>query len=475
MNLKEKTIKGMLWSGIAQAGKLTAQFITTAILAHLLSPGDFGLVALALVFTEFANIIGEMGISSALIQKQDATDDHYSSAFWLNIIVGVFLMLLMMILSSFVAWFYKKPELTLILMALSVNFVFASFTIIQQALLKKEMEFKTLAVISIVATVFASVTSIYFAYRGHGVWSLIYQSLTFTFLNALLLWGISQWRPKLIFSLAHIKDIYRFSLNLTGSSVINYFARNIDKLLIGKFLDVQSLGFYSIAYKIMMYPLYHVAWIINQVMFPVFSKLQGDSKRLYNIYKQAMKAVSLLAVPLMAGFFVIAPEFVQAVYGEKWTPVAFLIRVFCASGMIQSIASISTTVCVACGKTSFKLKTDIINTVLTFIVIFTGLRWGINGVAFSYSVYSFLWAHVFIFAVSQILNTKFFAFYSNLFPAYFFSAITVTVMFLLKYYFNFSGLKGISLFALIGGSIYVALLFGVKLITVKEKRLAFNL
>ena len=273
MNLRQKTISGLFWSFLSQGGKQASQIIITIILARLLSPDDFGILAMVTVFTNFAMIFSEMGVSSALIQKQDTHDRHYHSAFWLNILVGIGLTLIFMAASPFIAWFYKKPELTPILLVVALNFLFSSFTIIQQTILTKEMDFKSLAIRDIIAVILAGVIGIALAYHGFGVWSLVYQLIAFTIINALLLWILSPWRPKLEFSISDIKDIFHFSAHLTGFNFLNYFSRNIDQLLIGKFLGTQALGYYSLAYKIMLYPLQNISRVISKVMFPVFSKI----------------------------------------------------------------------------------------------------------------------------------------------------------------------------------------------------------
>ena len=269
MSLRQKTISGLFWSFLSQGGKQVSQIIITAVLARLLSPDDFGTLAMVTIFTNFAMIFSEMGVSSALIQKQDTHDRHYHSAFWLNILVGIGLALIFMAASPFIAWFYKKPELTPILLVVALNFLFSSFTIIQQTILTKEMDFKSLAIRDVAAVILAGLVR----WRITVSRSLVYQLIAFTIINALLLWILSPWRPKLEFSISDIKDIFHFSAHLTGFNFLNYFSRNIDQLLIGKFLGTQALGYYSLAYKIMLYPLQNISRVISKVMFPVFSKI----------------------------------------------------------------------------------------------------------------------------------------------------------------------------------------------------------
>lgn len=475
MNLKQKTISGLTWSGIGTGSKLISQFITTAILARYLSPTDFGLVAMAMVFTEFASIFSDMGISSALIQKKDATEGHYSSAFWLNIIVGLALTLSMILVSPLVMKFYDRPQLQPILIALSFNFILSSLTIIQQTLLNKNLEFKKLTLRDIIAVLGSSVIGIFLALKGYGVWSLVWQTLSFTVMNAVLLWTLSSWRPCFIFSIPCIKDIFKFGSHVLGSSLLYYFRRNTDKLLIGKFLGTPSLGLYSLAYKIMMYPLHHVTWVVNKVMFPVFSKMQEDLPKLQNTYCRLLKTVSLITFPLMSGFIFIAPDFIHTIYGSQWEPVVFLIRILCVSGLFLSVSSVTIPIYLACGRSDLKLKMDIVSTALLIGSIVFGMQWGLKGIVVAYTLYEIVWEHFFIFLGGRVIKMNFWKAYSNMLPAYSLSFIVIIVMYGLKHYLSFSGFSGLFLFVVISGIIYGSLLLMIKVISIKNKKIVFNL
>lgn len=391
MNLRQKTFKGLFWSFLSQGGRQVSQIVITTILARLLSPNDFGILAMVTVFTNFAMIFSEMGVSSALVQKQDTHERHYYSAFWLNILVGIGLMLIFMAASPLIAWFYKKPELKPILCVVAINFLFSSFTIIQQAILTKEMDFKSLAIRDIIAVVLAGTIGIILAYHGFGVWSLVYQLISFTLINALLLWILSPWRPRFEFAVSDIKDILHFSANLTGFNVLNYFSRNIDQLLIGKFLGTEALGYYSLAYKIMLYPLQNISWVISKVMFPAFSKIQGDLEKVRINYLKMVKAISLVTFPLMAWLFSVAPELVTVFLGEKWKPIIFLIRIFCFCGIIQSIHTTCGGLLLSQGKPEIHLRLGFFSAVLNTIAISIGLQWGVGGVATCYLIIQVLW------------------------------------------------------------------------------------
>jgi O-antigen/teichoic acid export membrane protein len=391
MNLRQKTFKGLFWSFLSQGGRQVIQIIITTILARLLSPNNFGTLAMVTVFTNFAMIFNEMGVGGALIQKQDTHDRHYYSIFWLNIMAGIGLTLIFIAASPYIAWFYKKPELKPILCVIAFNFLFSSFTTIQQAILTKEMDFRRLAIRDVIALVLSGIIGITLAYRGFGVWSLVYQLISYTIINASLLWILSPWRPKLEFAMTDIKDLFRFSANLTGFNILNYFSRNIDQLLIGKFLGSEVLGYYSLAYKIMLYPLQNISWVILKVMFPAFSKIQDNLKEVSTIYLKMIKAISLVTFPLMAWLFCVAPELVDVFLGEKWKPIVILIKIFCFCGIAQSIGTTVGTIYLSKGKVDLQLKLQLLGTFIVTITILIGLRYGITGVCLAYTIQAILW------------------------------------------------------------------------------------
>ncbi|MDP8260307.1 MAG: MOP flippase family protein [Candidatus Gygaella obscura] len=414
MNLKQKTISGLFWSFLSQWGKQISQFIIVAILARLLSPDIFGVIAMAMIFTEFAMIFVDMGIGSALIQKQDAQEQHYSSAFWLNIVVGLILMLLMMISSPFIAKFFRQPELQPILVALSFNFLFSSFTVVQQSFLMKEMEFFKLAIRDIGAVILSGGLGIFMAYNGFGVWSLVIQVLSFTVFNGIFLWGFSPWRPKVVFSFTHIKEIAFFGGNLTGFNITNYFSRNIDKFLIGRFLGAEALGLYSLAYRLMLYPLQSISWVVGRVMFPAFSTIQNDLEKFRNSYLKLVKAISLITFPLMFCLFALTPEFILTVLGEKWIAIIIPVRILCVCGLVQSIVTTVGVVYMAKGRPDIQFKLQLLGVTIVTLSVLIGLRWGINGVALFYTVQTILWTHFHFSIITKLIKTNIWDFYSNL-------------------------------------------------------------
>lgn len=406
MTLKKKTIKGVFWSFGSQFGRQTSQFIITAILARLLLPSDFGLVSMVTVFTGFVSIFGEMGITNALIQKQDTHDGHYYSAFWLNVFVGAGLTVAFWAIAPLIAYFYKRQELIPILKAVSINFIISSFAIIQQSILMKNMDFKKIMVRDLTAVILSGILGIFLALHGLGVWSLVTQLIVYTLLNTLLLWILSGWRPRLHFSRSDIKDIWSFSANMAGANFVNYIARNVDSLLIGRFLGAQALGYYSLAYKLMMIPVQNITWAIGKVLFPVFSKMQEDLNRLKSAYLKIVDLISFISFPAMVWLFIFAPEFVRLVYGSKWVDIVALIRILCFCGMLQSVYLTVTNITLSMGRADLHFYIGILNLIGVSLFVSIGLNWGIYGVAIMYLIEQVFCAFFFQYVTNTLIKLK---------------------------------------------------------------------
>lgn len=477
MSLKQKTIKGLFWSFISQGGRQVSQLIVTVILARLLNPHDFGLLAMATVFINFAMIFSELGISSALIQKQDTHDRHYYSAFWLNVIVGSILTILFIALAPFIAGFYKSPELSPILMALSINFLLSSFIIIQQTILTKEMDFKKLAVRDIFSVIIAGMIGIIFAYNGFGVWSLVFQRFSFTLSSVLLLWTVSPWRPKFAFAKSDIKDILHFSANLTGFNIVNYFARNIDQLLIGKFLGAQALGYYSLAYKIMLYPIQNISAVINKVMFPAFSKIQNDIEKIRNSYIKMVKAISIITFPMTLVLFVVTPEFVRVVLGSEWEAATSLIMILCFCSLVQSVGGpIVGNIRLSQGRTDMHLQIGVTNSIMILGVVLFGIKWGVIGVAISYTVFSLFWAVLTNMVTLPLIKLRLSIFLSSLKSPLIVGLSTASIVYLVKiacYMSKVSEIIALFFSLSVGLGVYIFILGRFKLVSLRKRRLMF--
>jgi O-antigen/teichoic acid export membrane protein len=459
VTLKAQTLSGLFWSFLSQGGKQASQFVITAILARLVSPADFGLLGMATVFTGFALIFGELGIGGAIVQKQDLRDEHYSSAFWLNILVGSCLTGLFVLLAPLIASFFGTPELRLIVVVLSLNFFLSSFTVVQQAILTKAMHFRTLMVRDLGAVILSGVVGIVCAMRGLGVWSLVAQTLTYTIVNNFLLWMLSSWRPQFAFSRAAIGDIFHFSANMTGFQIVNYLARNVDHLIIGKFLGAQALGYYTLAYKLMMLPLQNSTWVINKVMFPAFSRIQDQLEKVQENYLKLLKAVALLVFPGMALFHVLAPDLVSLVYGHRWQPAVALIEILCFCGMAQSISSLGGIIYLSQGKADVQLKMSLVSASLLSVILLSVVTRGLGVVSLAYTLFYVAWMNVSLYVVARMIRLRVMEVYRKLLPPLLLSGAMLLVTGHASPLLSGSMVWRIGLLSLLGTFVFLVLAF----------------
>ena len=376
----------MKWSAVSLLGRRGLSIVTTIILARLLLPSDFGLVAMAAVVIGFIELFQDLGTATAVIQRKDPSQALLASMFWLNVGFGLATMLVLYLASPLAGAFYREPRVTPIMQTLSLSFLLSGFSNLQKSLLERNLEFDKLARIEIGTALFATLVGITAAYLGHGAWSLVYQMLAGNLLATLLLWGASSWRPSWQFKWAEIRSVMGFSLNLTGASIFNYFARNADKFLIGRFLGSQDLGYYDLAYRLMLYPLQGISAVIGRVMFPLYSRMQDNDSQFGWIYLKVASAIALISFPLMLGMTALTRPFVLTLFGDAWTPVIPLLLILAPLGAVQSIATTVGSIYTAKGRTDWALWWTVGAGTLIVLSFALGLPWGVLGVTASYAI-----------------------------------------------------------------------------------------
>lgn len=390
MNLKRLTVKGIGWVITSQVFRLVITFAVTTILARLLNPDDFGLLAMVVVFINFASILNDIGLPAALVQRRSLTEEQKSSCFWINMIEGMLITLILIAVSPLIASFYSKSQLKPITMVLSFNFVISSLGMIQAGLLAKDMAFGKIAFIEIISAVFAGIAAVVMAYAGFGVWSLVFQSLIASLIMAVMFFFSCYWKPRFICKWKPVKELFWFGINLTGFNLVNYLSRNIDNLLIGKFLGSLSLGFYSLAYRLFLLPLQTISGVVGRVMFPALSLIQDEEETVRNVYIKATRLLASVTFPLCTGLFIIAPQFIRVAFGDKWSRTIFLTQVLALVGITQSITTTVGWIYQSRGRTDIMFKWSLFATTISILSFIIGLYWDIEGVAIAYACANFL-------------------------------------------------------------------------------------
>jgi PST family polysaccharide transporter len=388
MTLTKSVFRATQWSAFSQVTRQVSQLVVTVILARLLSPDDFGIIAMASVVTGFVILLSDLGTSAAVIQRAEHSPAFLSSVFWVNLVFGLIIMVVVAAASPLIASFYHQPRLVTVLVVLSISFPLTALIALQRALLERSMSFDILARIEMLATAIGGTIGVAVALAGGGIWALVFQSVSTPAVMAVALWTKSEWRPSFEASLTEIRSIWRLSGYLTGFNVVNYFARNADYILIGWLLGTRELGYYSMAYRILMFPLQNFSAVITRVTLPAFSRIQEDDLRFRRGYLASIGAIALLSFPVMAGVFSVAGPFIDAAFGKQWLPMVPILMIFAPVGLVQSIVATSGAIYVAKNQTAVMFKWGLFVAVVVVASFVVGLSWGAVGVAACYGIAS---------------------------------------------------------------------------------------
>jgi PST family polysaccharide transporter len=386
----QQTASGLKWTTLSQVVRLSTQLLSVLILARLLPPSDYGLAAMAAVVTGFTSLFSDFGTAAAIIQRPDPSSRLLDSVFWLNVLVGMTLAVLLGLFAPVIALWLVEPRLKEVIWALLLTFPITGLGTVHQSLLEKVSCFRPLAIIESGSACIGLAGAIWAALSGLGVYSLVLQSLLTAFLTTSGLWMVSNWKPSRHFDAGEIRGLLGFSGNLVGFNVFNYFIRNADNLLIGRFLGANELGIYSMAYRLMLWPLQNLSQVVGRVLFPALARLQADHDQLTIAYLRATAAITIITAPLMFGFFVLREPFVAVVLGERWLPVSGVLAWLVPVGLLQSIGTTVGTLYLSTGRTDVMFRWGIGAGLIVIPAFCIGLQWGVVGVATAYAIVTLL-------------------------------------------------------------------------------------
>jgi len=436
MSENKKVVESIKWVSISKTIRIILQYVTLMILVMYLSPTDFGLMSTAMIFIGFFNLIKDFGFSAAIIQITDLSHELLSSVFWLNLIIGILFSILIFSSSSVVSNYYQISELQLLLQVLSINFLLNGVSSLPNALFEKDMNFNVLAKIEMIANLFGSFIAILLAIIGFGVWALVFQTLTVSFLILTQNWIYSSFRPSFVFKLKKIKKIYHFGINLSGFNILNYLVRNADYFLIGKFLGMNELGFYSLAYRIMLFPIQNITSVVSRVLFPALSKIKDDNFKSRELYINVNKSVAFISFPIMVGFFVINYDFVTLLFDVKWQPIINILYILVPVGMIQSIYTLGGSIFQSQNKTQLWFYWGIISAIITVSGFYIGLGWGIFGVSVSYLITNLILMYPGSKLSFNLIELKVLNYMKNIIPSFLISIVMGISIYMLTFLFS---------------------------------------
>ena len=339
MSLRRDVTRGIFWVAVAQfSGKLVA-FIVQVILARILVPADFGLVALAYLALDSLHLFAEMGFTSALIYRKDRVQEASYTVFSMVIVAGLVLSVLGVAVSPLIASFFKEPRVTPVLRVLSMTILLASFGQVPISLLAKETDFRKRFVPMVVPGLVSGLVSVTCALAGLGVWSLVAGRVADALITSVAAYLVCNWRPRLTFDRHLAREMFDYAKHIIGSQLLIFGITNVDNTFVGRILGPAGLGVYNLAYNLSNLPATQITRIVGQVMFPAFSKIRDDGAAMRRVFFETMRYVSMLSVPVSVGFIVFAGDFIYILYGEKWMAAVAPLQLLGVYGLIRSVAA----------------------------------------------------------------------------------------------------------------------------------------
>lgn len=388
-DLKQKSVRSATVTFGSHLAAIVLQTVSTVVLARLLTPQDYGVVAMVIAVTVFARLFQDMGLSTATIQRERLTHGQASTLFWINGAVGLLLSVLVAALAPVLAWFYHQPEVRWVTVVSSANFLIGGMSVQHTALLKRSMRFNALGVVQIAGAAAAVVVAIAAAHAGLGYWSLVWSVLAGTICRAALLWTFSGWLPGRLRRGTGARSLLHFGANVTGFEVANYFSRNLDNLLIGRFWGPELLGLYSRAYSLLMFPLNHLRDPLGAVAFPALCHLQDDPGRYRQYFKRYLSLLAFASMPLVAFLFVCSHNVILLLLGSRWTEASSIFSILAISSFIQVVYSTRGLPMLTTGKSRRYFQFGIWNALSVSAGFAIGVYWGAKGVAISYAVVNY--------------------------------------------------------------------------------------
>ncbi len=386
--IRARVLNGVFWKAASAIIRQLSRVVTALILARLLSPHDYGIAGMVLVVSSLVLVFADLAFGAALIQRRELSDEDRSTAFWTNVAGGALFTAGGIALAGPVASFFGEPAVKPLFMAFSATFLVTALASTQSALLSRDMNFRSLELRQILAYGAGAIVGIATAAAGMGPWALILQQITIAVASTVLLALFSPWRPQFVFSFASLRSMAGFSSRIFLTRLFFYTNRNIDNVLVGRFIGSAALGAYALAYNVMLAPFSNISGPIQEVLFPAFSRVQDDPGRIASGWMRVNRMVGAITVPSLLGLIVVAPDFVHVVLGDRWRAATPVIQILSWVGLLQSLQGLNSGILEARNHTRSLLRYSIIVLVASVLAFVGGLHWGIIGVATGYAISS---------------------------------------------------------------------------------------
>lgn len=384
--LSGQVVRGLGWKAFSQVATQLTRLIVGITLARLLTPHQFGLGAMALVISAFVISFADVGLGAALVQRRTLNDGDRSTAFWTSLAAGVTLSALGVAAAPLVGRFYGDDAVTPLVAVICLSFAITSLGTTHRSLLFRAMDFRKLELRLVVGTIAGGATAIALAVAGYGPWAFVGSELALASVSTVLVWFVMPWRPRFTFSRSSLSDLGGYGLRAFGGATFTSLSRNVDNILIGRYLGAYALGLYAFAYNLMLASLTRIVLPVQQVIFPALSRLQDDRRRMAEFWIRSNRLVAATSAPLLATVIITAPDLIPLVFGNHWKPAVPLVQILCWAGLVDCLVALNDAVLKAQNAVKLYLRYTFTAFAVNLVAFIIGLHWGVEGVATAFAI-----------------------------------------------------------------------------------------
>lgn len=390
MSVKEQAVNGILWNALERFSTQGMQFVLTILIARLLAPGDYGLVAMLSIFLSVSQAIIDSGFTNALIQKKNRTETDCNTMFYFNIAASVLMYAVLFFSAPLIARFYHQPELVKLVRVLCVSLIINSFSSVQIARLTIALNFKKIALSSLISTLCGGVSGVMLAFYGWGVWALVFQRLIMSVFGGGALWLCSFWRPRWQFSWHSFRELFAYGYKMLFSGLLHTLYLNMYSLVIGKFFSVAALGYYNRASALGQFPVQNFGNVVQKVLFPIQCRFQDDAVKFNALFRIYLRVSSFLLFPLMIGLAVLAAPVVSWMLSDKWLDMVPLLQILCLALMWYPVMQANVSVLDAKGRSDWHFRSELLKKGVAVLILLATLPGGVLWVCWGMMLYSFV-------------------------------------------------------------------------------------
>lgn len=432
-SLKDKTIKGTMWSAIDNIAQFGVGFIVSIVLARLLSPDDYGLIGIITIFTTVCTAIINGGFSNALIRTQQPTDEDYNTSFICNLLMSILLYAIVFLCSPLIADFFNRQELIALTRVSSLTLIIGALAIVQQTRLTKRIDFKTQTIITLIASILSGIVGIALALMDYGVWALVVQGIVSQMLRTVLLWFFNHWTPSIRFSKESFNRLFGFGWKMMASNILDSLWTQLYQAVVGKFYSPATLGQYTRANQFSSLFSSNLTMVIQRVTYPVLSDIQNEKERMIAAYRKIIKTTMFITFALMFALGAVSEPLIYCIIGEKWYEAATYLPWICLAGALYPLHAINLNMLQVQGRSDLFLGLEIIKKIVCIAPLLIGAFVGIFPMLFTSVFTSIICFFLNSYFPGKLLGYTSWMQIKDIFPSFVLSMIMAIVVYLLKY------------------------------------------